>query len=505
MRSAADSNQGRPEVVTRGSGVAAGSSSLWNWNYWINCFMQEKVCISFALWVLSLLFWVIAHIILFYLRCKRRVWREESLSCTIYAFLGNMCNMFGALLAKQLSIQVFTAAYMAAVDILHFLLILFPVCGSRSRSKSDQPRRRNKRRSSTMFMVCLPFAMSTSYYFWASPIAQVDFHGPRRKLLTTLLQDSTEIIGYTLGVIAVFIGWTSKFPLILKATRGKIDCSLQKWALLLSILGSVLYAAAVLAHEQTPEFILKALPWLLLFLGGAAVDLSILFLLCLLKNKTTRQNWGFEVVIESDTISLLESPGQDVEAEVQAETQSSDWVPLNIPQNNRYLRKMAEIGHYMDLSIEPVQEIGFGLKRLPGDGQNCTEREKRVDTLFVHDPPMYPPKQVIHANVSSGSSSDATSINSELEQKYLEALNSEQWDFEDMPQEWKRTGKQQNHTLNLSPDHTPTISMRSFPSSIASGTSTTDFWRCDTETMMTEERTSAILAQYEEEINRTGQ
>ncbi|XP_067851370.1 transmembrane protein 44 isoform X2 [Heptranchias perlo] len=499
MRSAAYSNQSDPVGANGGIGVQAGSSSLWNWNYWINCFTQEKVCISFALWVLSLLFWAIAHIILFYLRCKRRVWGEESLSCAIYAFLGNMCNMFGALLAKQLSIQVFTAAYMAAVDILHFVLILFPVCGSRSRSKTDQPRQRNKRRRSAMFMVCLPFIMGKCYY-WATPVAQVDFYGPRRKLLTTLLQDNTEIIGYTLGVTAVFIGWTSKFPLILKASRGKIDCSLRKWALIFSLLGSVLYAAAILAHDKDPEFILRALPWLLIFLGGAALDLAILFLSCFLEDKTTRQQWGLEVVVESDTISLLESPGQDVEEEdIQAETQSSDWMPLNIPQNNRYLRKMAEMGHYMDLSIEPVQEIGFGVKRLPGDGQICTERGKRADTLFVHDPPMYPPKQVIHANVSSCSSSDATSINSELE-----------WDFEDMPQEWKVTGKQQEHALNRSPgslgmsDHIPMIGMHPLSTNIASGTSTTDFRLCDTETIMTEERTSAILAQYEEEVNRTG-
>ncbi|XP_072330398.1 transmembrane protein 44 isoform X2 [Scyliorhinus torazame] len=493
MRSAADSHPGRPEGTTRGGGTPTASSPLWNWNYWINCFVQEKVCISFALWLLSLLLWAISHIVFFYFHCKRRVWREESLSCSIYAFLGNICNMFGALLAKQLSIQVFTAAYMAAVDVLCFVLILFPVCGSRSSSKTDQLRLRNKRRRSAMFMVCLPFAMGTSYYCWASPAVQVDIRGPRRKLLTTLLQDNTEIIGYALGVIAVFIAWTSKFPLILKASRGKIDKSLQKWALILSILAGVLYAAAILAHEKTPEFILQSLPWLLIFLGGSALDISILFLSCLLKDKSTRQNWGLEMVIESDTISLLESPGQEMEEEeVQAEAQSSDWMPLNILQSNRYLRKMAEIGHYMDMSIEPVQEIGFGVKRLPGDGQTCTEREKRVDTLFVHDPPMYPPKQIIHANVSSCSSSDATSINSELE-----------WDFEDIPQEWKMTRKQQEHTLNHSPDHNPVTSMHSFPTSISSSTSTTDFWLTDTETVMTEERTSAILAQYEEEVNKS--
>ncbi|XP_059801456.1 transmembrane protein 44 isoform X1 [Hypanus sabinus] len=464
------------ELGNRSSAVEPGSSLFWNWNYWINCFTHDQVCISFALWALSQLFWVVAHITLIYFRCKQRLWKEESLYFVIYAFVGNICNMFGALLAKQLNIQVFTAAYMAAVDILNFVLILFPVCGSRSKSELLRHKRRRRRRRTALLVACLPFVMSTSYFFWPSPIAQVDFHGPKRRLLSTLLKDDTEIIGYVLGVIAIFIGWTSKFPIIFKAFRGKIEGSLLHWVVTFSMVASVLYAVAVLSQEKIPVLILRALPWLLIYLGGAALDISVLYLLCLLKNQTTHQQWGLEMVVESDTISLLKTSEQNVEEdELQANTQSMDWVPLNIPQNNRYLRKMAEMGHYMDLSIEPVQEIGLGLKRLPGDGQTCTERKIKMDSLLVHDPPMYPPKHVIHAKVSSCSSSDATSINSELEQKYLEALNSEQWDFEDMPQEWKMAEK--NHDNGLS--HNP-------------------------ETMMTEERASAILAQYEEEVNMTG-
>ncbi|XP_069753134.1 transmembrane protein 44 isoform X3 [Narcine bancroftii] len=447
--------------------AAPGPSPLCDWNDWIQCFTQDQV----AFWSLSQLLWLIAHIMVIYFRCKQRLWKQESLFCVIYSFLGNMCNMFGALLAKQLSIQVFTAAYMAAVDILHFVLILFPVCGSRSKSEllRSRNRRRRRRRRTAELIVCLPFVMGTSYYFWPSPIAQVDFHGPRRKLLTTLLQDGTEVIGYALGVTAIIIAWTSKLPLILKATRGKIDGSLQKCAIVFSMLASVLYTIAILSQEKTPHFILRTLPWLLIYLGGAALDISILYLLCLLKNKTARQQWGLEMVVESDTISLLEAPEQGVEKDkIQDNAQNTDWVPLSIPQNNRYLRKMMEIGHYMDLSIEPVQEIGFDVKRLPGDGQICSEKKSKVDTLFVHDPPMYPPKQVIHAKLSSCSSSDATSINSELE-----------WDFEDMPQQWKTTERKRENVLSNNPG--------------------------SQETIMSEERTSAILAQYEEEINRTGQ
>jgi hypothetical protein len=34
--------------------------------------------------------------------------------------------------------QVFTGAYLAAVDLVNFMFILFPVCGSRSKSNSGE-------------------------------------------------------------------------------------------------------------------------------------------------------------------------------------------------------------------------------------------------------------------------------------------------------------------------------------------------------------------------------
>eukprot|EP00062_Callorhinchus_milii_P016841 gi/632968581/ref/XP_007900604.1/ PREDICTED: transmembrane protein 44 isoform X1 [Callorhinchus milii] len=500
----------------------AATSTLWNWNYWINCFTQDKVCVSFTLWVLSLLFLGISHSIIFYLQCQRRLRREDYVSCAIYAFLGNVCSTFGALLAKQLNIQVFTGAYMAAVDIFRFLLILFPMCGSRSRSKPGKPlRQRKKRRRRTLFVASLPFILGLNYYCWAAPVP-ADVSGLRRRLLTTILQDNTEIIGYALGVTAVAICWTSKVSQILWACKGNVDSSLWKWVWIFSILGNVVYSAAILCHDKHLDFILQALPWLLASLGAASMDITSLFLSCLMKNKRARQQWGVEVVMESDTISLLESPGQDEQDLLEEElmpmgSQNSDWMPLNIPQNNRYLRKMAEISHYMDMSmsIEPVQETEFGVKRSPGDGQISTERERKGDhALFAQDPPTYPPKQIIHANVSSCSSSDVTSINSELEQKYLEALNAEQWDFEDLPQDWKVTSRQQENIIARSPGRLtmsqvtvqpPGSSVFSmYPLSAISPPPATDLWFCHADTTMSEEKASAILAEYEEEVKRSG-
>lgn len=56
-------------------------------------------------------------------------------------------------------------------------------------------------------------------------------------------------------------------------------------------------------------------------------------------------------------------------------------------------------------SLQP----GCGATRLPGDGQTVT------GDAALQEPPSYPPIQVIQARVSSGSSSEVSSINSDLE------------------------------------------------------------------------------------------
>lgn len=76
---------------------------------------------------------------------------------------------------------------------------------------------------------------------------------------------------------------------------------------------------------------------------------------------------------------------------------------------------MAAISRYMELTIEPVQQASCSATRLPGDGQTS------AGATTLQEPPSFPPVQVIRARVSSSSSSQVSSINSDLE-----------WDPEDV-------------------------------------------------------------------------
>ncbi|XP_005670139.2 transmembrane protein 44 isoform X4 [Sus scrofa] len=300
--------------------------ALWNWDYLDRCFARHRVCISFGLWICSSSCWIAAHALLLYLRCGRKPGQDQSALCAACCLLTSLCDTIGAILAKQLTIQVFTGAYLAAIDLVNFVSILFPVCGSGFKSNSgggSRERKRRQRLRASVFALVLPLSLGPGWAVWAVvPKASGPIPGPQRRLLGSLIQDNTEILGYLLGIIAAFGSWASRMPALSRI--------------------------------------------------------------------------------------------------------NSDWVPLTTLPHCKPLKKMAAISRYMELTIEPVQQASCSATRLPGDGQTS------AGATTLQEPPSFPPVQVIRARVSSSSSSQVSSINSDLEQKYWEALNSEQWDPEDV-------------------------------------------------------------------------
>ncbi|XP_025231430.1 transmembrane protein 44 isoform X1 [Theropithecus gelada] len=436
--------------------------ALWDWDYLDRCFARHRVCISFGLWICAASCWIAAHVLLLYLRCAKKSRQDQSALCAACCLLTSLCDTVGAVLARQLTIQVFTGAYLAAVDLVNFMFILFPVCGSKFKSNSDREARERKRRRqlrASVFALALPLSLGPCWALWvAAPKASATIRGPQRRLLASLLQENTEILGYLLGSIAAFGSWASRIPplsriapppalgittqreilggqmskpsqspsrspsghggaaaqgrvLGVELCRGKTFPSIHLWTRLLSALAGLLYASAIVAHDRQPEYLLRATPWFLTSLGRAALDLTIIFLSCVMKSKM-RQALGFatEARESPDTQALLTC------AEKEKENQENlDWVPLTTLSHCKSLRTMTAISRYMELTIEPVQQAGCSATRLPGDGQTS------AGDALLQEPPSYPPVQVIRARVSSSSSSKVSSINSDLE-----------WDPEDV-------------------------------------------------------------------------
>ncbi|PNJ69489.1 TMEM44 isoform 2 [Pongo abelii] len=330
--------------------------ALWDWDYLDRCFARHRVCISFGLWICASSCWIAAHALLLYLRCAQKSRQDQSALCAACCLLTSLCDTVGAVLARQLTIQVFTGAYLAAIDLVNFMFILFPVCGSKFKSNSDREARERKRRRqlrASVFALALPLSLGPCWALWvAVPKASATIRGPQRRLLASLLPENTEILGYLLGSVAAFGSWASRIPPLSRICRGKTFPSIHLWTRLLSALAGLLYASAIVAHDRQPEYLLRATPWFLTSLGRAALDLAIIFLSCVMKSKM-RQALGFakEARESPDTQALLTCAEKEEENQ-----ENSDWVPLTTLSHCKSLRTMTAISRYMELTIEPVQQ-----------------------------------------------------------------------------------------------------------------------------------------------------
>ncbi|XP_070262635.1 transmembrane protein 44 isoform X2 [Myotis yumanensis] len=408
----------------------APAPALWDWSYLDRCFARHRVCISFSLWLCSSSCWIAAHTLLLYLRCAKKCRQDQSALCAACCLLASLCDTVGAILARQLTIQVFTGAYLAAVDLMNFVFILFPVCGSKFKSNSGhgtQERKGRRRLRASVFALTLPLSLGPCWALWAAvPKASGLVQGPQRRLLGSRLQDNTEMFGYLLGGIAACGSWASRIPPLSRICRGKAFPCIHLWSRLLSALAGLLYASAIVAHDRRPEYLLRATPWFLTSLSPAALDLAIIFLSWVMKSKMRRAlGFASEFRESPDTQALLtcaereedneEARNQGLENRWSHQclhvegTKNSDWVPLTTLPHCKPLRTMTAISHYMELTIEPVQQAGCSAARLPGDGQMST------GDVHQQEPPSYPPIRVIRARVSSSSSSEVPSINSDLE------------------------------------------------------------------------------------------
>ncbi|KAJ8403206.1 hypothetical protein AAFF_G00354230 [Aldrovandia affinis] len=192
--------------------------------------------------------------------CKRCGAKERNVgdaaACALYCFLGNLSSAVGALLSNQLVIQVFMGVFIAALDVVHFVFIMVPFC-------------------LWWHLKTGGIFMWPSVQRWLAEGAQ-----PKRCLLSLILQDDSEILGYALGLLSFVIGWTSKFPPLRKARQGKMSSVAHVSSGVVCALANVLYGSAILIYDTHLKSVLRVLPWLLNSFGCAVFDVVILGLSC---------------------------------------------------------------------------------------------------------------------------------------------------------------------------------------------------------------------------------
>ncbi|XP_051233631.1 transmembrane protein 44 isoform X2 [Dicentrarchus labrax] len=344
----------------------------------------------------------------------------------LYSLLGNLCSTVGAILSRQLHIQVLIGAVAAAVDAVHFIACFPLLCWN---SKAERRLRMMRaRRRQHLLAVCVLMVVAGGFLKSRVTHRPADGQFSGRRLLHVTLQDNTEILGYVLGLLSFVIACTSRFPALRRAYRGQMLTRAYMFSGLLCSLAGALYAAAILLYDTQLGFLLKVMPWLLSTICCVTLDLLILVIhWC--RRGTRQQLTSFS----ADTESLLGGSRIPTEDKGIMERQRKQQVHSSAQTKTKKGQKMTEMGRYMDVSVQPARKICLkevlSKEEVKDRRLNRNVQVTRVDRFC-----------------SSDTSHDSSLVSSDLE-----------WDFEEATAQWSEAMAKQQHPLlqGWPANHTP--------------------------------------------------
>uniref|UniRef100_A0A8B9KMQ4 Transmembrane protein 44 n=1 Tax=Astyanax mexicanus TaxID=7994 RepID=A0A8B9KMQ4_ASTMX len=177
----------------------------------------------------------------------------------------------------------------------------------------------------------------------------------------------------------------------------------------LKALSGGLYASAILVHDTRLESIVRALPWILSGSCCAILDVIILFVSCY----RVYSNGQSVQPLSTDTASLL---GRRLSSGQLSPKKDKPARKLHHPSRRSSTATEAEIGCYMDVHLQPVRKVC--LKEV------TITREGSVDSQ-----PLRRCVKVVRVDecYSSGSTTDSSSVSSELEVSRFYVLQRTLW------------------------------------------------------------------------------
>ncbi|KAM6938625.1 transmembrane protein 44 [Lycodopsis pacificus] len=392
--------------------------------FWVDsvttCFSHnaDKRCVPIGLSLLSALLLLLSCFLFVYQRCTFRGENPGGTITFLYSFLGNLCSTIGAILSRQLHIQVLMGAVAAAMDAVSFISCCCHVLLNWNSKAGTRLRMMRGRRRQHVLAVCVLMVVAGG--FLKSRVTHFPAVRPligRRRLLHAILQDNTEVLGYVLGLLSCVIACTSRFPALCRAYRGQMLTWAYIFSGLLSSLSGALYAAAILLYDTQFGFLLRVLPWLLSAICCVIMDLLILVVHWWRRGATQTLS-----IFSPDKESLLISSRIVTEDNAVMKRQGKRHAYSSTKSKTKNIQKMTEMGGYMDVTVQPARKVMS--KELEDRSLNQTVRVIRVDSFC-----------------SSDTSCDSSPVSSDLE-----------WDFEEAHSQWiEPTAKQQEgdkHTPN---------------------------------------------------------
>ncbi|XP_057698110.1 transmembrane protein 44 isoform X2 [Corythoichthys intestinalis] len=308
-----------------------------------SCFTSSGTgqnCSSFRLVSLASVLLLLSSLLLLYQRCKHPGRHPGHTVTSLYCFLGNVCGFTGAVLSRQLHIQVLMGILSAALDLVNVISCCIPLCLGKNWKTERRRRMIKKRRRSHFLAVCLLTALTGGFLKSSILHSQTtDRITLRRRLLSLALQDKTEVLGYIIGLISFVITFTSKLPTLCRVLKGKTLSSGHIFSGVLCSIGGALYAGALIHHGTQVSFLLRVMPWLLCAICGASLDFFIVVL--------------YWCHVETRQKPMSFSP--EMESLLGDSSKGKAAIKHNGKQGKHF--NLMEMGHYMDVSEDATKEM----------------------------------------------------------------------------------------------------------------------------------------------------
>ncbi|XP_063746985.1 transmembrane protein 44 isoform X2 [Eleginops maclovinus] len=392
-----------PRILTL-DGQSGGNPNLFLFNLVefcvdavTTCFSRaaDKLCVPIGLSSLSALLLLLSCILLVYQRCTFRVRNPGETIIFLYSLLGNLCSTSGAILSRQLYIQILLGAFAASMDAVSCISCCLPVLLCWNSKAEKRLRMIRGRRRQHLLAVCVLMVVAGGFLKSRVPDS-VDGHLSGRRLMHATFQDNTEILGYILGLLSFVIACTSRFPALCRTYRGEMLTCAHIFSGLLCSMAGALYATVILLYSTQFGFLLRVMPWLLSAICCFTLDLLIL-VIHLWKRGTIRQLVHFS----PDRESLLGGSGIHTEDNAVMKTQRKQHVHFSGRTKTKTVQKMIEMGRYMDVTLQPAEKT-------------CLQK---VTLSEVKDLPLNRTLRVIGGDsfCSSGTSCDSSPVSSDLE------------------------------------------------------------------------------------------
>ncbi|XP_049587887.1 transmembrane protein 44 isoform X2 [Syngnathus scovelli] len=294
-----------------------------------SCFSIRLICVSSLLLLISSL-----HLAL--RRCKHHGGHPGHIVTSLYCFLGNVCGFTGAVLSRQLQIQVLMGLICAALDLVNFVSFGIPLCFCRNLQAERRQRMIKRRRRAHLLAVSLLGALTGGFLksgVLRSPAVGWRLHG--RRLLYVALQDNADILGYTLGLLSFVISSTSKFPTLYRIRENTFEISHFFWSSMLACCCLLCCCHTSLRHEAQlpPQGHALAADCCLWGLAGSS------FL-----------HWfhmGARQKLKRFSLEMESLLGDS----------SKDKVPVKHHGKQGKHFNLTEMGHYMDVSIDTTKQM----------------------------------------------------------------------------------------------------------------------------------------------------